>query len=189
MNHEIFSLRSLLNAYEPHRSVCALFGCGFPLKRETFDRSDVLYAVSGTDVVVRCEMPRQVGEQGLHVPSHAQRSAHGLCFLPQGFSTTCLPLYPFLSACCATGLALGLCSYGLGQILPPPCRHPPTHCKFLGMVLLLRLTCSSVWGWPAGSAPLRDLSEPSVYVRMARSRVCLLTSTDFQKSDLKCLLT
>lgn len=35
----------------------APFHCGFPLKWETFDKSDVLYAWSKCDIVVRCEMP------------------------------------------------------------------------------------------------------------------------------------
>lgn len=35
----------------------ALFHCGFPLKWETFDKSDVLYAWSRIYIVVSCEMP------------------------------------------------------------------------------------------------------------------------------------
>lgn len=34
----------------------APFHCAFPLKWETFDESDVLYAWSRNYVVVRCEM-------------------------------------------------------------------------------------------------------------------------------------
>lgn len=67
----------------------------FPFdEREIFDKSGVLYTGTGIDIRVKYEMPwpRQAGEQGLHVPSHAQCSACGLYFLPLGFATICLAI-------------------------------------------------------------------------------------------------